>query len=97
MADPKGWQAVPGRITSQSQLREALKPGLEQLQQQEQSGKDHRYQVKEALVNAGLSVATPEISAAAGVISGERRETLARIFFAEQPPSDIILEDRGGG
>lgn len=64
-------------------------------QQQEQPGKNHRYQVEKALVNAELSVVTPEISADADVISGNRREELARIFSAEQPVSDIILEDRG--
>ena len=57
----------------------------------------HRDQVNQALVNAGLSLPSIDITdRAATTLSPERREELARLFSVGGPVSELISEDREG-
>ena len=57
---------------------------------------EHRRRVRDALVAAGLSLPTLEISSASRPISTERREELAHLFATGRPLSELISEDREG-
>lgn len=57
---------------------------------------EHRRQVREALVEAGLSLPSPPPPPASSPISAERREELARLFAAGRPLSELIIEEREG-
>src|SRR5215208_5283070 len=57
----------------------------------------HRDQVNQALVKAGLSPPSIDITARdATQISPERREELAQLFSVGGPISELISEDREG-
>ena len=54
----------------------------------------HRDQINQALVNAGLSLPSIDITARAATrLSPERREELARLFSVGRPISELISED----
>ncbi len=55
---------------------------------------EHRRQVREALVAAGLSLPTPDTPPAASPISAERRDELAHRFAVGRPLSELIIEER---
>jgi predicted DNA-binding antitoxin AbrB/MazE fold protein len=57
---------------------------------------EHRRQVREALVAAGLSLPGPLSPPASSPISAERREELAHLFAGERPLSELIIEEREG-
>lgn len=54
----------------------------------------HRRQMREALVQAGLSLLPPSPAAVPASISADRRAELARIFSVGRPLSEIIIEER---
>ncbi len=56
----------------------------------------HRQQLREALVNAGLSSSSPTVSSTPSLISTERREELAHLFSVGRPLSELIIEEREG-
>lgn len=57
----------------------------------------HRDQINQALVKAGLSLPSIDITAStAAPLSPERREELARLFSVGRPISELISEDREG-
>jgi predicted DNA-binding antitoxin AbrB/MazE fold protein len=57
---------------------------------------EHRRQVHNALVAAGLSLPTPPFTPATNLISEERRESLAHRFATGRPLSELIIEEREG-
>jgi predicted DNA-binding antitoxin AbrB/MazE fold protein len=57
---------------------------------------EHRRQVHEALVAAGLSLPASSSPSVSSPISAERREELARLFAAGRPLSELIVEEREG-
>jgi len=57
---------------------------------------EHRRQVREALVSAGLSLPSPPPPPVSSSISAERREELARLFAVGRPLSELIIEEREG-
>ncbi|MFH1633506.1 MAG: antitoxin family protein [Chloroflexota bacterium] len=57
---------------------------------------EHRVQVQETLAAAGLLLIQEESHIAASPLLAERREELARLFAAEKPLSEVIIEEREG-
>ena len=57
----------------------------------------HRAHINQALVKAGLSLPSSDITARSATrLSPERREELAQLFSVGGPISELISEDRGG-
>ena len=57
---------------------------------------DHRNQVRQALVTAGLSLPTPASPFPAMRLSEEQRAALAERFASGGPLSELIIEEREG-
>lgn len=79
--------ALPEHARVQIHVRQVMAPT---------DAADHRRQVREALVTAGLSLPSLPPPPASSPISAERREELARLFAAGGPLSELIIEEREG-
>jgi len=79
--------ALPEHARVQIQVRQVLLPT---------DATEHRGQVQEALVAAGLSLQSSPVPPVSGPISAERREELARRFAAGRPLSELIIDEREG-
>jgi predicted DNA-binding antitoxin AbrB/MazE fold protein len=78
--------ALPEHARVQIRVQEVLAPS---------DVAEHRRQVHEVLVRAGLSVPVPPSPPTSSPMSSERREELVRLFGAGRPLSELIIEERG--
>ncbi|MBN1886850.1 MAG: antitoxin family protein [Thermoflexales bacterium] len=79
--------ALPERARVQVHVEQVLAPT---------DSSEHRRQVHEALIAAGLSLPTSMFKLSSAPVSEERRDELAHLFAPGRPLSELIIEERQG-